>query len=90
MEHSTIPNSGDYIAIASDPWVPILHLDIKPDNIMLLKANDDYPSYPKPVLGDFDLSCVNDGEFKKQFTNALGPRFAGTSGCLPPVSSICE
>lgn len=68
--------------------MPILHLDIKSDNVMLLKENKDYPSYPKPVLGDFNLSHLNNDEFQEQLTSAEGPRFAGTSGWHPPVSTV--
>lgn len=78
-------SSDDYVKLSPHPWLPILHLDMKSENVMLLQSNEDYPSYPKPVLGDFDLSRVNDDEFKNQLTDAKGPRFSGTDGWHPPV-----
>ena len=57
---------------------------------MLLAKNKDYSSYPKPVLGDFDLSRMNDSALQDQLTNARGPRFVGTPSWHPPVSKpVC-
>lgn len=42
-EQDTRPASGDYERLPSDPWVPILHLDMKCDNITLLAENNGYP-----------------------------------------------
>ncbi|KAF2631438.1 kinase-like protein [Macroventuria anomochaeta] len=86
-QQDAMPSSGDDEKLPSDPWMPILHLDIKSENVMLLKSNQDYPSYPKPVLGDFDLSCVNNDQLKNQLTDVKGPRFVGTPGWHPPERS---
>lgn len=55
---------------------------------MLLKENAEYPSYPKPVLGDFSLSYTNDHDFQNRLTLLDGPRFGGTTGWQPPVSVL--
>jgi serine/threonine protein kinase len=83
-----VPNTADFQDLTSEPWVPILHLDIKSDNVMLLKENKEYPSYPKPVLGDFNLSHVNNSDFQDRLSSVDGPRFDGTDGWQPPVSVL--
>jgi serine/threonine protein kinase len=84
--NSPIPNE-----LPSEPWIPIMHFDLKPNNVFLEVGNtSDYPEYPKPVLGDFGISyrgteAVLDLE-KTDGPRELSPRFGGTLGWLPPVS----
>jgi serine/threonine protein kinase len=37
-------------------WTPLHHRDIKPNNVFLDMPEDPYLGYPKPLLGDFDIS----------------------------------
>ncbi|KAH5093731.1 hypothetical protein HBI73_126440 [Parastagonospora nodorum] len=39
----------------SNRWDPLLHSDIKHHNIFCCDDNTIYPSYPRPVLADFDI-----------------------------------
>lgn len=85
-----VPASDESLAPLVIPWVPILHLDIKTQNVLLEAENPEYSAYPKPVLADFGISCQATAEVID--LNHAGsepahcPRFAGTSGWHPPVS----
>ncbi|KAJ8116373.1 hypothetical protein OPT61_g2181 [Boeremia exigua] len=82
-----IPASEKYKPMSVDPWVPILHLDIKLDNVFLEYNSTDYPAYPKPVLADFGVSCRGTAEnIDPKHSNVIlnAPRFAGTEGWHPP------
>ena len=79
--------------LPSGPWKPIMHFDLKPNNVLLEVENTgDYPEYPKPVLADFGVSCVgNDDVLDLAQTDGPpegAPRFSGTLGWFPPVSVI--
>ena len=71
--------------------MPILHLDIKAENVLLETNNSVYPVYPKPVLTDFGVSHLGtediiDTKHYKVVTKHV-KRFAGTPGWVPPVSA---
>lgn len=73
-----------------EPWIPIMHFDLKPLNVFLEFGNTDYPEYPKPVLADFGISCRGTDAVldltKTDGPRYQAPRFAGTLGWQPPVS----
>ena len=77
-----MPDSGDYDIGSSVPWKPILHLDIKNANIFLDKINEEYASYPKPLLADFDISIIE----PLHADDLHFARNCGTRGWRPPVS----
>jgi len=60
------------------PWQPLLHSDIKPKNIFCCEDNQSYPSYPRTVLSDFDLT--------HETKSANEWRFSETPDMQPPVS----
>jgi serine/threonine protein kinase len=66
-------------------WSPIRHRDIKIPNIFLGPPKSDlFPAYPYPVLGDFELSVIMDGN-SKSYTDTCEPGKAlGTQGWMAP------
>jgi serine/threonine protein kinase len=77
--------------LPSEPWRPIMHFDLKPNNVLLEVGNtSDYPEYPKPVLADFGISYQGTGAVldlnQTDGPRDRAPRFGGTLGWLPPVS----
>lgn len=92
-DSSNLHVPGQYTALASDPWIPIFHLDFKSDNVFLESENNEYPEYPKPVLGDFGISRqgTEDVVALKHSKDLKGPhnsepRFLGTDRWRSPVS----
>lgn len=45
---------------AVDDWRPIVHRDIKPDNVWLDEPAEEFPSYPRARLGDFGIAIMTD------------------------------
>ena len=64
-------------------WLPIVNLDIKPMNVMLSEAQDDfYPAFKTAKMIDFGL-CFNENKHIIDETQRHG---VGTQGYWPPVS----
>jgi len=63
--------------IDKEPWEPLIHGDIKSQNIFCCDGNEKYPSYPRAVLADFDTA-----HYKK---DAETWRWVGTRGWQSPV-----
>lgn len=86
-----LPASDEYLTGPVYPWVPMLHLDIKTENVFLETKNTDYPAYPKPVLADFGLSCQATDKVVDLQHSGSEPadchRFTGTDGWFPPVGT---
>jgi serine/threonine protein kinase len=61
---------------AADSWEPLLHSDIKPQNIFCCDENRKYASYPRPVLSDFDLSPRRDN--RRQLAISRNSRVASS------------
>jgi hypothetical protein len=71
-------------------WQSIVNTDIKPHNIVLGHARDDYyPSYKTPMMIDFGLAFNNNKYLtmasKKAPGIGAGYIQIGTNGFLPPV-----
>ncbi|KAJ9648237.1 hypothetical protein H2199_001090 [Coniosporium tulheliwenetii] len=63
-------------------WTPILHLDLKPDNIFLALLDPDrFRPYPQPKLGDFGLAVEL---FNNDSGNPLDFQHRGTKDFMPP------
>ena len=60
-----------------DKWRAILHHDIKDENIFLGDQDPLYPTYKRPLLGDFDCTY---------YLDEPPPRHYGTRDYLSPVS----
>jgi len=56
--------------IRQDSWRSVMHLDIKPDNIFLLKKINHPREVPKLVLGDFGLAALSN-----QTARRVGPSY---------------
>jgi serine/threonine protein kinase len=73
-------------------WRSVVNTDIKPQNVVLSHARDDYyPSYKTPSMIDFGLA-FNDNRYKNTASKKLpGPRASyqsiGTRGFPPSVRS---
>lgn len=72
--------SGADICSDDAAWEPLMHSDIKLENVFCCHDNTTYPSYPRPVLADFDIAqATKDGVDETD-------RYVGTSTWQPPVS----
>lgn len=68
-------------------WGPIVHRDIKPDNIFLGDADPAYKFYRRPLLADFGLSfTLDEYDEELQGQDVGDTRKVGTAGWQPPVS----
>lgn len=67
-----------------EDWLPILHLDIKPDNVFLGGADSKYPSYKRPLLADFDIAVRSEPNPKKREQQYDRARGHGLSGWQAP------
>ena len=55
-------------------WRPVIHCDIKPDNIFLREHPHDNP-YPNVVLGDFGYATLHSGKDYSGTTSYYSPEF---------------
>lgn len=75
---------GTLEAAKTGSWEPIVHRDLKYDNVFLDIPNSDvYPSYPRAVVGDFGLSVMT-ADDTNDAMNPYGYNGGdGTSGWRP-------
>ena len=86
VDNSIIPPISDEERQA---WVPIVHFDIKPDNIFVGDRNDpDHPNMPIFKFGDFGISRqMPRGRSGKRYANKMQElRSFGTHPYYAPVS----
>jgi serine/threonine protein kinase len=79
--------SGDAATALSQPWISVIHNDIKLENVFLGDNDETYKSYKRILLADFDLSIkhwpgVSEAEHVAAF------RHLGTPDWFPPVKSF--
>ncbi len=69
----------DYRNPSSPPrdWQPVIHCDIKPDNIFLREHPRDNP-YPNVVLGDFGLATLQSGKYSRGTSWYFSPELEKT------------
>lgn len=58
-------------------WRRLLHLNIHPTNILLDDADDTYPFYQRPVLGNWDSAIALDPNLAKRKVQMQQVRYTG-------------
>ncbi|KAI9047471.1 hypothetical protein LZ554_008190 [Drepanopeziza brunnea f. sp. 'monogermtubi'] len=77
---------GDWVSDKIEGWSPIVHFDLKPENIFVGRRNRQHMSVPVYKFGDFGVAAIVEHEEveKDDIERRIGLRRRGTPGYITP------